>query len=426
MATWSQDHWQSTIESGLPHRDRRSGTYLRYVPDLLSGSPLLLPPEVDHLIGKAEKSVRNLSGDARDLAGIARFLLRSEAIASSRIEGIAPSVQQVALAELGTQESVPQVSAQAQQVAHNMTAVHEARTVLATTSALSIDHLLHLHAGLLRDEPQHHGIRRVQNWIGGSDYHPLDADFVPPPPERVPALLNDLVNYLGGGGHSPIVQAGLSHAQFETIHPFTDGNGRVGRALIHTILTRRGLTPEAVLPVSLVLSTLRNDYVAGLTAYRHSGPVGSPEFHAAQAGWLRVFASAVLTASEQAERLATDLADLRTNWEEQLSRARAEQGRTRGPRSDSATMLILRDLPATPVLTSAAAQRIHSVSHVAADRALAELAGATILRPHKRRGIRYYQAHDVLALVTSTERRLASTKFPSSPSKYSSSGSASR
>jgi len=411
MASWDEGLWASSIESGLPRRDRRSGIYRRYVPDPLIGSPLLLPPDLDELVALAEQSVRRLAGDARDLAGIARFLLRSEAIASSRIEGIAPAVQQVALAELGVRETVPDVSAQAQLVANNMTVLHEARTVLVAAPVVTADHVIDLHAALLPDEPHHHGIRTVQNWIGGSDHHPLDADFVPPAPECVPALLDDLIAYLNGGGHSPIVQAALVHAQFETIHPFTDGNGRVGRALIHTVLTRRGLTTEAVLPVSLVLSTLRDDYVGGLTAYRHSAPIGSGGVHDARATWLRVFASAVVTASDQAGRLAVELAALRSEWEDRLAFARSSLGRVRGLRSDSATALIVRDLPATPVLTSATVQRIHCVTHVAADRALAELVAAGILQAHKRRGVRYYQARDVLELVTVTERRLASTKF---------------
>lgn len=403
--------WASSIESGLPRRDRHSGAYWPYVPDMLLQSPLLLPPDLDQAVSRAEKALHGLAGNTRDLAGIARFLLRSEAIASSRIEGIAPSVHQVALAELGAQERVPDVSAQAHLVANNMTVLHEARTALVEAPAVTIEHLHDLHSALLPDQPEHHGIRKVQNWIGGSSYHPLEAEFIPPAPERVPPLLEDLIGYLNGAAHSPIIQAGLTHAQFETIHPFTDGNGRVGRALIHTVLTRRGLTTEAVLPVSLVLSTLRDAYVDGLTAYRHSDEVGSPGFHAAQSAWLRVFADAVLIATEHAERLAAELADLRIEWEDQLVRARAEQGKTRGVRSDSATALILRDLPATPVLTSGTVQRIHGVSHVAADRALAELVAAGIVRQHERRGIRYFQAPDVLDLVTMAERRLASTQF---------------
>ncbi len=411
MATSDEVTWVPSIESGVPRRERRSGVYRPHVPDMLMSTPLLLSPEVDELVGRAEQAVRGLEGDAHDLAGIARFLLRSEAIASSRIEGIAPSVRQVALAELGAKETVPDVSAQAQSVANNMTVLHEARTVLVEAPRVTVEHLTALHAALLPDEKQHHGLRTVQNWIGGSNHQPLDADFVPPMPDRVPALMDDLVDYLNSSGHAPIVQAGLAHAQFETIHPFTDGNGRVGRALIHTVLTRRGLATEAILPVSLVLSTLREEYVAGLTVFRHDQPVGTTGSRAAHAAWLRVFASAVLIASEQAGRLATELAELRVDWEERLEAARHREGKVRGLRSDSATALIMRALPATPLLTSATVQRIHRVSHVAADRALAELTAADILQARERRGVRYYQAHDVLDIVTLTERRLASTKF---------------
>jgi len=88
--------------------------------------------------------------------------------------------------------------------------------------------------------------------LGGTSYHPIEADFVPPPPDLVPGLIEDLLRYLNGATHAPLIQAALIHAQFETIHPFTDGNGRVGRALIHTVLTRRGLLPGMVLPTSAV------------------------------------------------------------------------------------------------------------------------------------------------------------------------------
>ena len=411
MATWEEGWWTSTIESGLPRRERRAGAFAAYVPGPLGATPLLLPPGIDELTARAEHAVRNLSGDARDLAGIARFLLRSEAIASSRIEGIAPAIRGIALAELGSHEPVPDVSAQAQLVANNMTVLQDARTVVVAAPTVTLKHITDLHAALLPDEHGHHGLRTVQNWIGGSNHHPIDADFVPPTPERVIPLMEDLVAYLNGASHSPLIQAALAHAQFETIHPFTDGNGRVGRALIHTVLTRRGLTTEAVLPVSLVLSTLRHDYVAGLTAYRHADAAYSAVAHTARARWIETFASAVLAAAEQAGRLATDLSALRQDWDERLTASRSDLGRTRGVRSDSATALILRDLPATPVLTSNTVQRIYGVSHVAADRALGELLAANILSAHERRGVRYHQAFDVLDLITMTERRLASTKF---------------
>lgn len=117
------------------------------------------------------------------------------------------------------------------------------------------------HHGQALPDERHHGLREVQNWIGGNDWNPLDAQFVPPPPHHVEALMDDLVSYMNGGVHAPLVQAALVHSQFETIRPYTDGNGRVGRALIHTVLTRRGLTPSAVLPVSLVLLTRSDAYL---------------------------------------------------------------------------------------------------------------------------------------------------------------------
>ena len=411
MARWEEEHWESSLGSGLPRRERRSGMYRSYVPDPLLAIPLALPPTTDTAVAQAERAVRDLAGDAHDLSGIARFLLRSEAIASSQIEGISPAAQGVALAELGASEPIPEVSAQAKLVANNMTVLQKAHTALAAAPAVTTDQILGLHAALLPDEPRHHGFRTVQNWIGGSSYHPLEAEFVPPSPDRVDALMDDLTAYLNGAAHSGIVQAALAHAQFETIHPFTDGNGRVGRALIHTALTRRGLTPAAILPVSLVLSTLRDRYVAGLTAYRHGAPVDSPTAHAARAAWIHTFADAVTTAAAQAAGLASELAALRQEWEERLNATRTRNGMVRAVRADSATALILRDLPATPVLTSATAQRIHEVSHVAADRALAELVDAGILTVQERRGTRYFQARDIVDLITYAERRLASTRF---------------
>ncbi len=281
-----------------------------------------------------------------------------------------------------------------------MTIVHQARTALVAESTVTVDHVVELHAALVPDQSRHHGLRAVQNWIGGSDHHPLDAEFVPPAAERVPGLMGDLVAYLNGASHSPVIQAGLVHAQFETIHPFTDGNGRVGRALIHTILTRRGLTTAAVLPVSMVLSTLRDDYVAGLTAYRHADPVGSERYHAAREQWLDVFVRAVITASTQAASLVGDLGEMRADWDERLAGARARAGKKRSARSDSSTALIMRDLPATPILTSATVQRIHGVSRVAADRALDELQSAGILHSERHGGQRFFQARDVLNLIT--------------------------
>jgi len=346
------------------------------------------------------------------LAAVGRFLLRSEAIASSRIEGIAPSAQQVALAELGLHESVRGISAQATLVANNMTVVRAATKRLVAVDEVTVEDIESLHEALLPDEPRHHGLRQVQNWIGGSTWHPLDAAFVPPPPEQVPDLTRDLVDYLNGAAHGPLVQAAVVHAQFETIHPFTDGNGRVGRALIHTVLARRGLTSRAVLPISLVLATLSREYVAGLTAYRYDGPASSDPAVRGVRIWLSVFVRAAEVACTQSAALVEQIADLQQTWSERIAHHRATTGVRQTPRSDSTTARLLGLLPEAPVATAGTLQRILGVSHPVAINALHELRRAGILRTTSiDRGATAYIATGVLDLITHTERALASTRF---------------
>lgn len=410
MARWVDAYWDSPVVSGVPRSARRSGPYRAYLPDPLMGAPLLLSSGAEARIAQAERAVRSVSGGPSDLAGVARFLLRSEAIASSQIEGIAPSPRQVALAALEGEASLPKSAEMAQLVANNMLVVERARSELAGAQTITVEHLVGLQAALLSAQPQLHGLRTVQNWIGRSN-HPLDADFVPPPPENIPALMQDLVDYLGTASHSPIVQAALVHAQFETIHPFVDGNGRVGRSLIHTVLTRRGLTPGAVLPVSMVLSTLRDDYVNGLTRFRHSGEFGSQEFHAAREAWIVAFSDAVTKASGQASLFSEALVTLRADWEERYEHFRKERGYERALRANSATALVMRDLPSTPVLTVSTVARIHGVSKPAAISALDELTNAGILSQSKRGRVNLFQSDEVLDLITIHERQLASTQF---------------
>lgn len=336
-----------------PRSARRSGTYRRYVPDRVDGLGFAVDGDLSRRITGVERSIRVLTGPGADgLAGVAGFLLRSEAIASSRIEGIAPSAQQVALAELGQSETVRGVGEQARLVANNMTIVRRSTTELVEIETLTVDHIVDLHKALLPDQPRHHGLRSVQNWIGGSDWSPIGAEFVPPDPDRVQPMMSDLVDYINGAAHAPLVQAAIAHARFETIHPFTDGNGRVGRALIQTVLARRGLTDRAVLPISLVLATLRAQYVAGLGHYRHSAPVNSREASAAVNEWLDIFVQACAVAVEQSQLLMQRIEGLRTDWNERLMTYRESTGIRRRPRSDSAVARLLTQLPEAPVVTA--------------------------------------------------------------------------
>src|SRR6202023_1686779 len=101
-------------------------------------------------------------------------------------------------------------------------------------------------------------VRDRQNWIGGASSGPRDAEFIPPPPELVPELLDDLSRFMARDDLPPVAQAAVAHAQFETIHPFADGNGRVGRCLISVVFRRRGLGQRLIPPVSLVLAARRD------------------------------------------------------------------------------------------------------------------------------------------------------------------------
>lgn len=428
MAEWRVARW--TAVDGAPTRsDRRGGSYTTYRPDLLLDRPLSLAADVAELAWRVEASVRRLGElpGSRGLEGLARFLLRSEAIASSRIEGLQVSPQQVGLAEVAEEESssAESVNRTAKRVAANISALRQATYELASERHLSINGVVQLQILLLADEPHLHGLREVQNWIGGSDYHPLAAEFVPPSSDVVAGLMADLVGYMNGGVHAPLVQAALAHAQFETIHPFKDGNGRVGRALIHTVLVRRGLTRHAILPISPVLLTRSQEYVQGLTDYRYSGPPTSIQAQEGVSQWVRVFLQAVGIAVTQAEAFAARLDDLRAGWEDDVAAKRREHNLRETPRADSATSRILATLQEHPVLTTASAMRLFDVSRPAAITALDELAAAGVLakrRLDRRTGA--YLAMDVFQLITSAERQLASTRWdtgsvaPARPTPY--------
>src|SRR5438094_3590381 len=165
----------------------------------------------------------------------------------------------------------------------------------ATKKHFRVSHIIAIHSRLIAHSDNKRiagAIRADQNWIGGNDHNPCGADFVPPPPDAVSDLLADLCDAIHDDRLPPLVQAALVHAQFETIHPFADGNGRTGRALIHVVLRRRGLAPRYVPPISLVLATRARDYVAGLTAFRYLGSPESPQAQAGIQAWLPSFAAA--------------------------------------------------------------------------------------------------------------------------------------
>jgi Fic family protein len=174
-------------------------------------------------------------------------------------------------------------------------------------------------------------IRTLQNWIGGNDHNPCGADFVPPPPEHVEPLLADLCEVMTDEALPPLVQAALVHAQFETIHPFDDGNGRTGRTLIHVVLRRRGLAEVFVPPISVVFARGRDRSIDGLTAYRE-GEVDR---------WIETFATAAIQATDLAASYLDEVAQRTERWRDMLRVAS-------DPRADAAAWAIIDLLPAHP------------------------------------------------------------------------------
>lgn len=241
-------------------------------------------------------------------------------------------------------------------------------------------------------------LRERQNWIGGNAYNPGRADFVPPPPEHVKALMNDLVAFMNRTDLPPVVQAAIAHAQFETIHPFADGNGRVGRALIHMVLRRRGLAPRYVPPVSLVLAADAKAYVAGLTAFREDRP----------ADWILLFGQAIERAAAKASELATRLAELQEKWRERAGR----------PRRHSSAEALIVELPAHPIITVATAQNFLGRSKQAVNEAIAVLADKGVLRAitlAKRN--RAWEARELFDLIDDVERELAAPADDDEPAR---------
>ncbi|MDR5705836.1 Fic family protein [Agromyces aerolatus] len=248
------------------------------------------------------------------------------------------------------------------------------------TGVISIDEMLAAHATLMRDDPYdgpYAGtFRTQQNWIGGSDYSPRGAVHVPPPPETVERYMTDLIEFANRDDLPTIPQAAIVHAQFESIHPFTDGNGRIGRALINAVLRRRGLTRNVVIPIASALAADRERYFSLVNGYR--------------VGELDAFVSELLTATrisaEEAEVSAARIGGLPAYW-----------ARLSNPRPGSAAARILGQLTRHPVLTTEDALRLAGGSTSSTYSALERLeADGIIHEVTKRQRDRVWGATEVL------------------------------
>ena len=353
----------------------------------------------------AENAVARLNAEARALAdteAAARLLLRAEAVASSRIEGLEVGGRRLLKAEAARVMGAELSDVTAVEILNNIDAMSCAVETLSSAPSITVSDILSIHRLLLagtRLEEHGGAIRTTQNWIGGSDYNPCSAEFIPPPPEHVQALLEDLCTFCNGDSLPAVAQAAIAHAQFETIHPFVDGSGRAGRALIHVILRRRGLAPHVLPPVSLVLATWARDYVAGLTATRYNGPQTSAAARDGLNRWMGLFGTATRRAVSDAEQYEARVAELQAQWRQRLG----------GVRANSAADLLINALSGAPVVTVASAATLIGRSEQAVNQAIPRLADAGILRQiNVGRRNRAFEATEMIDAFTDLERRLAS------------------
>ncbi len=359
--------WQHDPTLDAPAKYRRACQYEAFIPDLLEGPSFSMTSETAGVVSEAEAAIRELNAAAGPaLRPLARLLLRTESIASSKIEGMQVGVRELARAE-ARMETGGKAGPTAAEVLANISAMEVAVEEAAVAERFSVDQITAIHRRLMESAPNRHiagRIRTGQNWIGGNDYNPCGAAFVPPPPDQVPALLEDFCKAMNSDLLPPVVQAALVHAQFETIHPFDDGNGRTGRALIHVILRRRGIAPAYVPPISVILAGARDRYIEGLTSFRGDNVES----------WIEQFAGAAGRSANLAQAYLRTVLELTEDWRSRLRAASA-------PRAGAAAWAVIDVLPAYPVITAPVAAAATGRSKAPIYEALSQLQEAGVLVP---------------------------------------------
>lgn len=312
----------------------------------------------DVLLDAADAERRVAEFDARmtHVLGVAEMgtvdsvLMRTEAASSSQIEHLTVGAAQLAVAVLGESRKV-----NAQLVASNV-ATMKAATGLSDRMDLTA--VLAMHAELMRSTSIVPGLRHEQVWIGTSSMAPIGADHVPPAHHHVLAAMEDLMAFTATASRAPLAQAAVAHAQFETIHPFVDGNGRVGRALLHAMLRHAGVARHLTVPVSAGLLADTQGYVMALEAYRE----GDPE------SIVRQVSAAAREGVEQGTLLLDMLVGVRAAWGESVVARRG---------STAARMLDL--LVGQPAVTVRHVSEQLDVSQEAARNAIIALVDAGVL-----------------------------------------------
>lgn len=348
------------------------GPYRAAVVPAIAEREVSLPAEIAAVADDASAEIARFDAElGAEVAPFGALLLRSESASSSQIENLTSGARAIALAELGQDDR-----SNAAQIVANVRAMQAA---IALADRLDVDAILAMHAALMEHDRRHEPgeWRRQQVWVGGTSFGPHLADFVAPHHGQVPRLMADLVAFIRRDDLPSLVHAALAHAQFETIHPFTDGNGRTGRALIHAMLRAKGLTRNVTVPVSAGLLTSTDAYFSSLTRYRQ-GDAGEI---------VRLMSEASFAGIANGRQLVADLRDTRTCWSTVI-RARRDAVAWR------LAELVLRQ----PVIDAATAQRELGATSANTHRALRQLTDAGVITEISGKGrARLWQATEVLS-----------------------------
>ena len=361
-------------------------------------APNPLPPtlewtrEIVHAMSDADRAIGRLAGEGRGLPNphilIRPFVVR-EAVLSSRIEGTQATLGELLAAEAGA--IVGRSPEDLREVANYVVALEHGIERLPVLG-LSVSLLKEVHALLMREvrggRAQPGKVRTIQNWIGLPGSTPHTAVYVPPPPARVPALLRDLEGYLHDRTLPPLVQAALAHVQFEAIHPFLDGNGRVGRLLITLFLVDSGILPSPLLYLSAFFEATRSDYYTRLREVTSAGD---------WANWLVYFLNGVARQSEDAIDRAARIRDRLADWHREL----------RGVGADTPAR-VLDLLAGNPFVTAKYVSDRLGVARTSSTRAISVLVDRSILSPvDSRQRDRAYCANALLSILEEPARLVA-------------------
>ena len=310
------------VQSGLDRRPHgnivlATGGYRAFVPAAMP-PPIGWNATLAVSLSTADRSIGRLAGEARHLPNpnllVAPFI-RKEAVLSSRIEGTQTTLGELLAAEAGA--PVERSPADLYEVSNYVTALEYGLKRLDSLP-LSMRLVRELHERLMRgvrgDSATPGEFRRSQNWIGSPGSTLADATYVPPPPSELMDCLSDWERFLHDESLPPLVHAALAHAQFEAIHPFLDGNGRVGRLLITLLLAQRGVLPQPLLYLSAYFERTRHDYYAHLLNITERG-------HWEE--WLVYFLSSVAAQSHETIEKMLRIDELLSGWKMELERERS-------------------------------------------------------------------------------------------------------